>query len=438
MRKGLPGPLQLFARLRRMEVGRPNVSEGRTWDIAIRNALLAEDGSPVDIGIAGGEVAAIEPALSGHAIRTVDALGNLVTCSFTEPHFHLDKVLSRGHFGALRFEQAFEKAHEVKQHFTVADVEERASRALELAVAHGIGCMRAQIDVDYATGLVSFEGVARAAERFKDAIDVQLTAFPQEGIVTDPKAPDLLREAIGMGATVIGGLPEFEHSVQDQVTHVRTIFDIAEKTGVIVDMHADYQDAAEFKTLEMMADETIARGLQGQVVANHCNALSMYDDDEAARVIDKLVEAEMQIAVLPVANLQMLGGPKRTPYNRASSRIKELMDAGINVAAGADNMFDIWFRFSRMDPVEVGYIACLSGGMRTDDEVRYAFEMVTSRAARYVGKTGDDVAVGSKADLVVHAAANIVDIFRNLPGRRVHIKNGRIVGGIEGNHWCAA
>lgn len=419
-------------------IGGPVVSDAQTWDIAIRNARLTEDGSTCEIGIVDGEIAAIETQLPGHAMRTVDAFGNLVTHSFTEPHFHLDKVLSRGHFGALRFEQAFEKAHEVKQHFTVADVEERASRALELAVAHGIGCMRAQIDVDYATGLVSFEGVARAAERFKDAIDIQLTAFPQEGIVTDPKAPNLLREAIGMGATVIGGLPEFEETVQDQVTHVRTIFDIAEETGVIVDMHADYQDAAEFKTLEMMADETMARGLEGRVVANHCNALSMYDDDEAARVIEKLVQAKMQVAVLPVANLQMLGGPKRTPYNRASSRVKELMDAGINVVAGADNMFDIWFRFSRMDPVEVGYIACLSGGLRTDDEVRYAFEMVTTRAARYVGNAGEDLGVGSKADLVVHSAANIVDIFRNLPGRRLHIKNGRIVGGLEGSHWCAA
>ena len=414
------------------------MSEGQTWDIAIRNARLIDRDNSCDIGIVGGKIAAIEDSLDGHAMRSVDAQGNLVTHSFTEPHFHLDKVLSRGHFGALRFEQAFEKAHEVKKHFTVADVEERASRALELAVAHGIGYMRAQIDVDYATGLVSFEGVARAAERFKDAIDVQLTAFPQEGIVTDPKAPALLREAIGMGATVIGGLPEFEHSVEDQLTHVRTIFDIAEETGAIVDMHADYQDAAKFKTLEMMADETIARGLQGQVVVNHCNALSMYDDDEAARVIDKIVRAEMQVAILPVANLQMLGGPKRTPYNRASSRIKELLDAGINVAAGADNMFDIWFRFSRMDPVEVGYIACLSGGLRTDEEVRHAFEMVTTRAARYVGNESDDVHVGSKADVVVHSAANIVDIFRNLPARRLHIKNGRIVGGIEGSHWCAA
>ena len=405
------------------------------WDVVIREAALLDSEGTRDIAIAGGKVAAIGPHLDGAAARTVHAGGGLVTPSFTDPHFHLDKVLSRSHFGARNFEQAFAKAHEVKRQFTVADVEERASRALSLAVAQGLGRMRAQIDVDFATGLTSFEGVARARERFKDAIDIQLVAFPQEGIVTDPKAPALLREAIRLGAEVIGGLPEFERSVEDQRTHVRTIFDIAEETGVIVDMHADYQDYPKFKTLEMIADETIDRGLQGRVVANHCNALSVYDDAEAQRVIGKLLRARMQVAVLPIANLQMLGGDGRTPFNRASSRIKELLDAGVNVAAGADNMFDIWFRFNRMDPVETAYITCLSGGMKTDEEVRESFAMVTSRAARYMGCEDHGVRVGGDADLVVHSAATLVDMYRNLPGRRLHLKRGRIVGGTEGSLW---
>ena len=406
-----------------------------TWDLLIRGACLLDREGTCDIAVAEGRIAAIEDTLDGHAETTVDAMGGLVTASFTEPHFHLDKVLSRDRFGASSYRQAFARAHEVKRSFTVSDVEERASAALSLAVAHGIGCLRAQIDVDFATRLISFEGVARAKERFRQSVDIQLVAFPQEGIVTDPEAPALLEEAIGMGAEVIGGLPEFERSIKDQRTHVRTVFDIAERTGVTVDMHADYQDTPEFKTLEMMADETIARGLQGRVVANHCNALAVYDDAEAARVIEKLQRAGIQVAVLPIANLQMLGGDARTPRNRGCSRLHELLDAGINVAAGADNMFDIWFRFNRMDPADTGYITCLSGGLRTDEEVREAFEMVTSRAARYVGRDGAPPAAGGVADLIVHSASSVVDIFRNLPGRRIHVKNGRIVGGIEGSYW---
>ena len=413
------------------------MSREKIWDIVIRDARLLNREDRCDIAVEGGRIAAIDTDLSGYAARTIDAAGNLVTVSFTDPHFHLDKVLSRGRFGARSFEQAFAMAHEVKKSFTVSDVEERACRALELAVAHGTGHLRAQIDVDYATGLTSFEGVARARERFKDAIDIQLVAFPQEGVVTDREAPALLREAIAMGAEVVGGLPEFERSVEDQRTHIRAIFDIAEETGVIVDMHADYEDSPELKTLEMMADETLARGLEGRVVANHCNALSMYEDDEAQRVVDKVRRSRMQVAVLPVANLQMLGGGERTPYNRGCSRIKELLDAGVNVAAGADNMYDIWYRFNRMDPIETGYVTCLSGGMRTDEEVMNAFEMITTRAARYIGCDGSGVRIGVDADLVVHSAATVVDIFRNVPGRRLHIKKGRVVGGLEASYWCA-
>ena len=223
---------------------------------------------------------------------------------------------------------------EAKIHFTVADVEERASTALRLAAAHGIGRLHAQIDVDFATRLVSFEGVMRARDRFAGVVDVTLVAFPQEGIVADPEAPALLREALGMGAAAVGGLPEVEASVEDQRTHVETVLDLAAEFDVGVEMHADYMDRAELKTLEMLAEATVAHGMQGRVVASHCNALAVYPDGEATRVIDKVLDADMAVTVLPIANLQMLGGDGRTPRNRGSSRVKEMLDAGINVAAG--------------------------------------------------------------------------------------------------------
>ncbi len=409
----------------------------REWDLLIHDARCLDRSGRVDIGVRSGRIAALAPALEGHAAQRIDARGGLVARSFVEPHFHLDKCLSRARFGAVSFTEAFARAREVKRNFTVADVEERACRALELAVAHGIGRMRAMVDVDIATRLVSLEGVQRARERFARAIDIEIVAFPQEGIVSDPEAPGLLAEALGMGADLLGGLPEFEASVADQKTHIQTVLDLAEKHGVGVDMHCDYTDDAAFKTLEMLADATIERGLEGRVVANHCNALSLYPDDEAKRVIDKLAAARIPVVVFPAANLQMLGGAKRTPYNRGSSRVKELLDAGINVAAGADNMYDIWYRFNRMDPVEVALITCLSAGMRTDEEVREAFEMVTTRAARVLGRAETGIAEGASADMVVFEAGNLVDVLRNLPGRRIHIKNGRTVGGLDANAWCA-
>ena len=406
-------------------------------DLIIRRARLLDRDDIVDIAIAGGRIMEIAAHIGGTAARTVDAQGGLVTVSFIDPHFHLDKVLSRNYVGAISYQEAFARAREAKQNFTVADVEARVCSALDLAVAQGIGRIRTQVDVHFATRLVSLEGVLRAQERFRDLIDLEIVAFPQEGIVTDPEAPDLLRAALGMGATLVGGLPEFERSIEDQRTHVRTIFDIAMERGVPIDFHCDYTDLAPYKTLEMVADMTVERGYHGKVTAGHCCALAVYPDDEARRVIDKVKAAEMSVTILPIANLQMLGGDGATPVNRGSSRAKELLAAGVNVCAGADNMFDIWFRFNRMDPVDTAYMTCLSTGMRSDAEVREAFEMTTSRPARLMGLADHRVGIGGRADLVVHSAANLVDMFRNLPGRRVHIKNGRLVGGVEGSVWTA-
>ena len=414
-----------------------DATQGSEWDLLIQDAVRLDDAAPVSIGIRAGQIEAVAPTLAGHAAARIDARGGLVTPSFVDPHFHIDKVLSRDLLGARGPEEALARAHEAKIHFTVADVEERACRALRLAAAHGIGRLHAQIDVDYATRLVSFEGVMRARDRFAGVVDVTLVAFPQEGIVADPEAPALLREALSMGAAAVGGLPEVEASVEDQRTHIETVLDLAAAFDVGVEMHCDYLDRVELKTLEMLAEATRAHGMQGRVVASHCNALSLYPDAEVARVIDKVLAAEMAIAVLPIANLQMLGGTGRTPHNRGSSRVKELLDAGVNVAAGADNMYDIWYRFNRMDPTELAYMTVHSAGLRTDDEVREGFEMVTTRAAKIIGAPAPAVAAGAPADLVVFEATNLVDVLRRLPGRRIHIKAGRRVGGVEGSYWAA-
>jgi cytosine deaminase len=406
-------------------------------DLKISSARQRDQVELVDIGIVDGQVAVIAPAGSLEAAQELRADGGLVTRSFVEPHCHIDKTLTRERLGALSPAEAFARAREVKREFTVEDVGRRACRALEMAVANGVGKMRTQCDVDFATRLVSFEGVMRARERLAGLIDVQITAFPQEGIVSDPEAPDLLREALRNGASAVGALPEFEASPEDQRAHLEEVFRIAEEFDVPVDTHSDYLDDPGLKTLELLADMTVERGFQGRVVAGHCCALAVYPDDEATRVIEKVKEAGIDVVVMPVGNLQMLGGPKRTPYNRGSSRILELLDAGVNVAAAGDNVHDLWTRFSRYDPVETSLLTCLSGGMRTDDEVETAFDMVTTRADRAIGGDGVGIREGAPADLIVFEAGTTVDVLRNLPGKRTVLKNGRIVGGLESTSWVA-
>ncbi len=407
-------------------------------DLVVTNARLLDRETPVTLAVTDGRIASISSTANNiHAARSLDAGGNLVVTPFVDPHFHLDKTLSRAVLGATTPREAFARAREVKSHFTVADVEERACEALRLAAGHGIGLIRAQVDVDSFTGLTSLEGVLAARHRYAHAIEVEIVAFPQEGIITDPATPELLREALKMGADLIGGLPEFETSTADQRRHLETVFDIAESANVAIDVHADYFDDPRLKTLEMLADMSLERGYQGRVTAGHCCALAVYPDNEARHVIDKLLAAEIRVSLLPMANLQMLGGPGRTPYNRGSSRMGELLDAGVPVAVGSDNMFDIWYRFNRMDPVELALITCLSGGLRSDEELLAGFEMTNVRAAEVVGRPRPQLVEGAPANFVVLGADNVVDVLRNLPGARTLVRAGSVVAGRYGGLWVS-
>ena len=364
--------------------------ENELWDVLIRDARLPKHEDTCDIASRGREIVAIDVHLAGNAARTIDAAGNLVTQSFTEPHFHLDKVLSRGRFGALDFEQAFARAHEVKKHFTVSDVEERASRALELAVAHGTGRLRAQIDVDYANApqVLRRGGTGQGALQARNRHPARWRSRKKASSRTPRRrhccgkrlrwVPRSLADCRSSSGPSRIGRPTCEPS------------SISPRTpGVIVDMHADYEDSPELKTLEMMADETLARGARRQ---GRRDSLQCVVDVRGRRSQAGHREGSsgpgcrLRFCRWPI--FRCWGGSGRTPYNRGSSRIKELLDAGVNVAAGADNMVDIWYRFNRMDPVETGYITCLSGGMRTDEEVDDAFEMIHHQGSPLRGLRG--------------------------------------------------
>ena len=410
-------------------------------DLLVTNAALPGVEGQWDIGVRSGVIEFVRPAppaagrAPGAARERIDAAGDLVTPPFCDPHFHLDKVFSREHFGAVSPAEAFAFARQVKTRFTVADVAGRAGRALELAASHGIGAVRAQCDVDSFTGLVSLEGVLAARERFRGIVDVQIVAFPQEGIFTDPQTLELLREALRLGADLVGALPEVEADPAAQWEHLSTVFAIADEFGVPVDAHIDYLDDPGLGTLEMIAEMTAERGYQGRVTADHCCALAVYPDSQARRVIDKVAAADLAVTVMPMANLQMLGGPGRTPYNRGSSRLGELLDAGVNVAVGSDNMMDIWYRFNRLDPAELGLITCLSGGLRTDTDVQVAFEMTSRRAAQVMGLPSQRIEPGAPADFAVLNGPTVSEFFRNLPGRRILVRGGRVVAGREGSCW---
>jgi cytosine/creatinine deaminase len=409
-------------------------------DLIIESVRPYGAGDPVAVAIDRGVIHSIgaeAPPLT--AAERIDGNGGIIFPSFVEPHIHLDKVLTRQFPGANveSWEEAEAAQSRVKRSFTPEDVEARASRAIELAISNGVGLMRAHVAVDTAQELVSLEGVLRARERWADAIEIEIVALLDESIVEHPELLARAREAMRRGADVIGGVPNFEQDTPSQLRHLEALFDIAEEFDTPLDAHVDFDADPSQKTLEMLAELTLQRGFEGRVLASHCCALATYPQDESERVIEKVRRARITVCISPLGNLQHVGSMGRLPVHRGSSRTKELLDAGVNVAAGTDNMNDMWFAFGRLDPLETAYVAILSAALRTEAEVAAGLEMVTDRAARALGRPARTLEVGAPADLVILGAEDLTEVLRGLSSRRVTIKGGKLVGGMATERWGA-
>ena len=268
---------------------------------------------------------------------SIDCAGKLVLPAYIDAHVHLDKVLIRGelreHDGTLG--GAIGAIHERKRRYTVADVAARAREVIEGSVALGTTRLRSHVDVDTIGGLVPLEGVMAAAQSCADIAEVRTIAFPQEGLLRDPGAHDLMEAALEAGADVVGGMPHWEVDEASQREHVRQCFELAERFDRDLDLHVDETDDGDVRTLEMVADEALRRGFIGRVCAGHVCSLAAAPHDYADRVIDKCLRAGISIAANPVTNLVLQGRGDRGLIRRGTTRIAELRAAGVNVFFGA-------------------------------------------------------------------------------------------------------
>jgi cytosine deaminase len=407
--------------------------------LTIRSARLLDRDEPVDVVLADGAIRSIDAAgraaVEGEAI---EADGGLLTPSFVDPHFHADKALTFPRVGPLddpSLDAVIERCTRIKSQYTHEDVVARATSALELAVGHGVGRVRAQVDVDHVSGLVGLEALLEVRRRFEGIVDLQLVAFPQYSILEDGgRGEELLREAMARGADVLGGAPDVEEPA-DRARHIERLFAIAGELDVDLDVHVDFSDDPEQRDLGAVARKTLEAGRVGRVTAVHCCALEAVPDAQAAEDIAAVRAAGVQVCICPVGNMQLIGDAERMPRGRGTARMRELLAAGVNVAAGSDNLHDMWFRFGRMDPLDTALMACLAARMRTDAEVREAFDLVTVRAARFMSAPGGVVREAAPADLVLFSAQTLDDVLRRAPGRRTTIKRGRVVGGSEATAW---
>ncbi|MGF7060317.1 amidohydrolase family protein [Brassicibacter mesophilus] len=405
-------------------------------ELIIRNARLREKENLTDIGIKDGKIVVLEEKISAKAEKEIDVYGKLTIPAFIDPHIHLDKtlindVVRSNESGTLK--EAIEIIWEKKARYTVDDIVERAGKIIKTGLINGTTRMRTHADVDTIGGLLPIEGLLKAKEIYSDLVDLQIVAFPQEGIIKDIGCEELMWKAMEMGADVVGGMPANENTPDDSRKHVQIVFDIAQKYDADIDMHVDESDDPFYRTLEMVADETMKRGYQGRVTAGHTCALAAYDEHYAQYVMDKVKEAGIHMITNPVTNLMLQGRNDKQPIRRGITRVKELLSRGINIAYGQDCIKDTFYPFGKADMLEVGLIVAHAAQMSMSNEINTVFNMPLENSAKILRLDDYGINIGKRADIVVLDVENEADAIRIQPDRLYVIRKGKIVASTKRN-----
>ena len=399
-----------------------------TASLLLKNLRATGESGTRDLAVIDGRFVAASPGLA--ALRTIDAEGRLAVPGFVEPHIHLDKALivesvRPNVTGTLT--EAIEIIWERKRVYEVDEIAERAVRVIEAAVANGVTHIRTHVDVDTIGGLRPLEGVALARQRTAHLVDMQIIAFPQEGILRDPGCEQLMWAAMEAGADVVGGMPFNEASPADSRRHIEIAFEIAKRFDADIDMHVDETDDPLARTLEMLAEQTLQNGWEGRVTAGHTCALAGYPDDYAKLVMDKVARARLHMITNPATNLMLQGRLDRQPKRRGITRVGELLERGVNVSFGQDCVKDTFYPFGRNDPLEIAWLTAHAAHLSLPHQIEQVFAMPTTAAAKVMRLTGYGLAPGDRANAVILEARSAADAIRTQAPRRFVIRDGRVL-----------
>lgn len=379
------------------------------------NARLA-DGTLNDITVANGHITAITPA-SGTA-GDIDIAGQLLVPAFVEGHIHLDTSFWGDRWVPHRpctngFDVHERVAFQADNMAKAAPMDIRARNQLDLCIANGALRMRSHVMVDGSVGLTSLETILAVREEYRDLIDIQLVAFPQSGILKSPGTADLMDQAIGLGADLVGGLDPASFD-RDVTAHLDVVFGIAEKRGVDVDIHLHDAGTLGAFTIEEICARTVALGMQGHVAVSHAYGLGDLTPD-AARKIAALI-ARSGVSIMTNA-----------PGNHAFPPVALLRSEGVTVFSGSDNIRDSWWPYGDGDMLRRAEIIGYRSGFYADPELAMAFEIVTDGGARALRIDGYGIAIGAKADFVTLDAEHIPQAVVAVPKNRRVFRAGRLV-----------
>ncbi|MBR0841711.1 amidohydrolase family protein [Bradyrhizobium liaoningense] len=396
----------------------------RLPDIVVTNART-RGREIVDIAITDGVITAIGSRLETGAKSVVDAGGGLVTPAYVIPHLHLCKVWTLPMMSEEALEayqgggmsaaaKAVDLAAVVKSEYDASWIVPNARRAVALAALHGNLHIRAFADVDTKARLEGVKALLAIREEFRGIVEIQVVAFPQDGLLRERGAEDLMRKAMALGADIVGGIPWIEANEEDMRRHVDFCFDLATEHGADVSMLLDDVGDPNMRTLDMMARAVIARGAEGRALAHHCRAMALYPEAYVRELM----------ALLGKARVSVVSNPHTGPLH---ARVKELLDAGINVCLGQDDISDAYYPLGRNNMLEVAFLASHLLWMTGKSERETLYDMITTRAATAINLERYGLGLGCAANLVILDQGDVTEALRFHAPPRVVISHGRVV-----------
>lgn len=410
-------------------------------DLLIKNATLPDDRCGMSIIVNAGKITDVLPGFAGDAQQTIDANGHLVSPPFVDAHFHMDATLSYGlprvnESGTLL--EGIALWGELKPHLTFDALVDRALAYCDWAVAKGLLAIRSHVDI-CDERLLAVEALLEVKHRVRPYLDLQLVAFPQDGIGRwkdksgKATAIDLLRLSLDKGVDVVGGIPHFERTMSEGTASVKLLCEEAAKRGLRVDMHCDETDDPMSRHIETLAFETQRLGLQGRVNGSHLTSMHSMDNYYVSKLIPLIRESGVSAVANPLINITIQGRHDSYPKRRGMTRVPELMAAGVEVAFGHDCVMDPWYSLGSGDMLEVAHMGLHGAQMTSQAAMRACFDSVTKTPAKIMGLEGYGIEKGCNADLVILQARDPIEAIRTRATRLKVIRRGKVIAETPAN-----
>lgn len=402
------------------------MAESYNYDLVIRNARVRSvPNGRFDIAIKDGLIAEINEHISGKGGREINAEGNLVTEAFVNPHLHMCKVYTFLMLGeeSVRYYHssdmggamtAIELAAKIKEKYHEGWIYENVKKAAIEAIKHGTLYIRAFVDTDTKGKLEGVKALLRLRDEMKDVLNIQVVAFPQDGVIRDPGAEEYIRKAMELGADVVGGIPWIEYTVEDEEKHINIMFEIAKEFNKDVAMLTDDAGDPGLRTTEILARKAIKDNWVGRVTACHARAMQLYPEPYLRKLTALIKKAEMSLVSDPHT------GPLHLP-------IKFMLDSGVNVALGQDDIADAYYPYGANNMLEVAFLNSHILWMTTLNDMDTLFDMITWRAAKAMNIDRYGLKVGNRADIVILDGKSVYEaIWKHKPPKYV-ISKGKLV-----------